>query len=113
MKTKTVSSSAQIPNLVPWLEQMVCRQLAAAKVVAEEEARRRALPLPRTADVLAALRAGKRLIVYAGRAGKTYFMDGDSIRCDMYEESEGWVEDSSEEELAKDIERYPDSFREL
>lgn len=87
-----------------WLVDAVKRQL-------EPQAPKPVLPVPDINEVLAALRAGKRFIVYAGRAGKTYVMEGDKLRLELYEEADHWSSDTTEGELAQDIERYPDSFR--
>jgi hypothetical protein len=120
MHAMAASVRAELAIVAPWLSQTVGLQLEAARQAgpAGEAAQPAASgagagALPRIADVLSALRAGTRVAVLAGRAGKTYFMDGERLRCELTEEADAWVVDATEDELAKDIERYPDKFRGL
>jgi hypothetical protein len=110
MHAMPASSRAELAGIAPWLSRTVGLQLEAAS---RAGAGAGTGALPRIADVLSALRAGARVVVLAGRAGKSYFMDGERLRCELTEEADAWVVDATEDELAKDLERYPDKFRGL
>jgi hypothetical protein len=98
-------------ELVPWVQQQLVEQAAARAEEEAEKQRRAALPVPAVATVLAALRGGRYFGVGGGRYRETWFMDGEQLRKEIFDEGVTDVVDADVAELTATIARHPDVFR--
>lgn len=112
MRSLRVTRQADLKKISTWLEPRLEAQRAAAEAAAKEEARRQALPLPGLEKVMRLLRDGKRIQTGGGRYSETYFIDGEKLRCQIFDEGSYEIRDASEADLQQVIKLYPDQFRE-
>lgn len=103
MKSSSATNPRALAQLGPWIEPMLAEQTKALAAAAVAEQTKQARPLPRLEDVLALLRSGKRMSSGGGRYSQTYFMEGDVLRCDIFDEGHREVVDATVEELGKSI----------
>jgi hypothetical protein len=111
MRSQPVSSPDGLRTLAAWLRPQLAAQRKAADAEAAEEARKKALPVPKLEAVLSLLRSGKRMSTGGGRYYETFFVSEGKLRCEVFDEGYSDVRDATEEELRSSIEQYPDRFR--
>lgn len=110
-RSRTIASPEALASLASWLAPQLVDQKRALEAAAVEVARRKALPLPAFAEVMARLRTGERIRVGGGRYHTTYFFAGALLRCEIFDEGHVEEHDATEDALQREIERSPDDFR--
>ncbi len=111
MKNHGASTPRSLSMLGPWIGPMLAEQAKAQAAAAVEDQREKALPVPSVEDVLARLRDGQRIQASGGRYHETFFMQGATLRCEVFDEGHTQVFDATVDELAGSIKAYPADFR--
>jgi hypothetical protein len=116
-ETKRAASPDELASLAPWFEAQLRSR---AEAFAESEARRLAAVEKElgqtvreaTLAVIAAIRQGRRFEVHGSRgAYRTYFLEGDQVRCEDFEEGNTMTYSVGVAEMEKIVEHCPEAFR--
>lgn len=111
MRSRVVSSAAQLGTLPAWVAPKIEEQRLAEAAAAAEEARRRALPLPDISEVMARLEAGEKISTGGGRYYETFFIENGKLRREICDEGFCEILDATQAQLQDSIRALPDRFR--